>query len=106
MAVPACIGAVVVLQVSLPQRLTLEVVRRQIAIAKMGHDDLSIGHRRGAGGTIQLVSLQRLPLWPLALCGASADLPRPDDTSFALVDAQQQQLVVRRMRGDEDRVAP
>src|SRR5262245_2894285 len=50
--------------------------------------------------------LPRLPLRSFVLAGAAADLLRPDDLPLLLVNSQQQQPVVGRVRRHKDAIAP
>src|SRR5262245_28816816 len=71
----------------------------------MDHDDLAVGYRRGTSRAVKLMNLLRMAFWAFALGRSAADFLGPDDLALALVDSEQQQLVVRGVRGDKNGVS-
>src|SRR5262249_51578624 len=88
----------------LPQALAAKVVSREIAVAEMNDNLLTIRDRRGAGEIVQVVEFL-LAAGRSALGHAGADLASPHDLACRFVDLQQEKLVAL-LRGDKEGIAP
>src|SRR5438552_756169 len=66
---------------------------------------LAVGHRRRARHILLIVEAP-LTHRPLSPRRAATDLPLPGDSPGLAIDAQEQQVAVFFLRGDEDHIVP